>query len=116
MAVNRRSGWLAAATMVAALAMPVMVFAQDQGGQGQGQGQGNNGGGGGFGRRGNFDPAQFRQQMMDDIKTQLGATDDEFKALQPKIEKVFDDTRQLRAAQAMGFGGGRGGRRVRGFG
>lgn len=46
-----------------------------------------------------FDPAQFKQQRLDRIKEQLGATDDEWKVLQPKIEKVMD-------AQMAGFGGG----------
>jgi peptidoglycan hydrolase CwlO-like protein len=46
-----------------------------------------------------FDPAQFKQQRLDRIKEQLGSTDDEWKVLQPKIEKVMD-------AQMAGFGGG----------
>lgn len=52
-----------------------------------------------------FDPAAFKQQRLDRIKDQLSATDDEWKVLQPKIEKVMD-------AQMAGFGGGfgRGGR------
>jgi hypothetical protein len=54
--------------------------------------------------RGNFDPAQFRQQRLDRIKEQLGASEDEWKVLQPKLEKVFDAQRQTFA----GFGGGRG--------
>ena len=44
------------------------------------------GGGGRGGRGGGF--AQMRQQMMDQLKEKLGATDDEFKALQPKIEQI----------------------------
>lgn len=52
-----------------------------------------------------FDPAAFKQQRLDRLKEQLSATDDEWKVLQPKIEKVMD-------AQMAGFGGGfgRGGR------
>jgi peptidoglycan hydrolase CwlO-like protein len=46
-----------------------------------------------------FDPAQFKQQRLDRLKEQLAATDDEWKVLQPKIEKVMD-------AQMAGFGGG----------
>jgi hypothetical protein len=71
---------------------------------GQGQGQGRRGGGGG----GNFDPAQFRAQQMARIKDALGATDEEFTALQPKLEAVMTAQRDTRAG---GFGGGRGGRR-----
>ncbi|MCY2954368.1 MAG: hypothetical protein NTU53_20750 [Planctomycetota bacterium] len=69
------------------------------------------GGGGGRGNRGggNFDPAQMRQRMMDRMKEQLGATDDEWKVLMPKIEKVMQAQRDSRGG---GFGGmgGRGGR------
>lgn len=55
---------------------------------------------------GNFDPAQFRQRMMDRLKEQLGATDDEWKALEPKVEKVME----ARQASFGGFGFGRRGR------
>jgi hypothetical protein len=41
--------------------------------------------------RGNFDPAQFRQNRMDDLRDQMEVKDDtEWKAIQPLIEKVFD--------------------------
>ena len=42
--------------------------------------------------------------MMNNLKTQLGATDDEFTALQPKIQAVLD---AQRASQVRQFGGGR---------
>jgi hypothetical protein len=51
-----------------------------------------------------FDPAQFRQQRLDRIKEQLAASDDEWKVLSPKIEKVMDVQRNTFA----GFGGFRG--------
>ncbi len=54
-----------------------------------------------------FDPAQFRQRMLDRLKEELGTNDEEFKALQPKIEKVFQSQRDLNAGR---FGGRRGGR------
>ncbi|MGO8836026.1 MAG: hypothetical protein ACLQAH_09210 [Limisphaerales bacterium] len=63
------------------------------------------GGGGGGGRpgRGNFDPAQMQQRMMDNIKDQLGYTNDtEWNAVQPLIQKVMDSRRDV------GFGGGMG--------
>jgi hypothetical protein len=53
--------------------------------------------------RGNFDPAQFRERRLTQIKEQLGATDEEWKVLSPKIEKVM-------TAQFAGFGGRGGGR------
>lgn len=40
------------------------------------------------GRR-NFDPAQMRQMIMDNLKQALGASDEEMQALAPKIEKVM---------------------------
>lgn len=68
----------------------------------------NNGGGGG--RQGRGDPAQFRQRMLDRIKTELGTTDDEFAAISPKLEAVMKAQRESR-----GFGGP-GGRRGGGGG
>ncbi len=50
--------------------------------------------------RGNFDPAQFQQRMMDRYKEQLEIQDDtEWKAIQPLVQKVMD------ARMAVGFGG-----------
>lgn len=69
------------------------------------QGRGNRRGGG------NFDPAQFRQRMEERMKEQLGTTDDEWKVLQPKLEKVM--TAQRDSGRGFGGGGmfgGRGGR------
>ncbi len=61
--------------------------------------------------RGNFDPAQMRQFMMDRMKQTLEITDDaEWKAIQPLIEKVTEA--RMAAAPGMGrgmFGGRRGG-------
>jgi hypothetical protein len=51
--------------------------------------------------RGNFDPAQFRERRMNQIKEQLGASDDEWKVISPKVEKVM-------TAQRETFGGGGG--------
>jgi len=69
-------------------------------------GGGGNQGGGRQGR-GNFDPAQFQQRMMDRTKEQLEITDDaEWKAIQPLVQKVMD----ARMASMRGmFGGRRGG-------
>lgn len=54
----------------------------------------NNGGGGfggGGGGRGNFDPAQFRQRMMDGIRDRLEFTNDtDWNAVQPLVQKVMD--------------------------
>ncbi len=56
-------------------------------------------------RRGNFDPAQFRERYMTSIKEQLKADDDEWKVLSPKIEKLMTAQRDTRGAG--GFRGGR---------
>jgi hypothetical protein len=83
---------------------------QNNGGDQGGGGRRNRGGGGGGG--GGFDPAQFRQQRLDRIKEQLGAKDDEWKVLEPKIGKVID----AQTANFRGFGGGFGGRNRQGGG
>jgi hypothetical protein len=59
--------------------------------------------GGGGGRR-NFDPAQIRDFMMNNIKEQLEVTDNEWKVLSPKVERVL-----LAQAEVRGLG------RIRGF-
>jgi len=84
----------------------------------QGGGGGNQGGPGGGNRR---DPAQMRQ-MNDRMKVLLGATDDEWKLLQPQIEKVQTlqrtaaprNGRSLLFSDGNGDNGGRGGRGGRG--
>jgi hypothetical protein len=58
--------------------------------------------GGGQGGRGNFDPAQFQQRMMDTVKERLGFTNEtEWSAVQPLVQKVMDARRDM-----GGFGGG----------
>jgi hypothetical protein len=77
--------------------------------------QPNNGGPGGGGRqgRGNMDPAQRQQQMMDRLKETLEVTDDaEWKAMQPLVQKVADLNREIasdRMRMIFGRGGPRGG-------
>jgi hypothetical protein len=90
--------------LTALLAAPVL--AQDQGGGGNRPNRGGDqtqGGGNGQGR-GNFDPAQFRQRFEDNVKEQLGATDDEWKVIQPKLTKVFDARRASMGGMRGMFG------------
>jgi Spy/CpxP family protein refolding chaperone len=62
-------------------------------------------GGGGPGGRGNFDPAQFQQRMMERMKEQLEVTDDtEWKAIEPLVQKVMEARRDAMS----GMMGGRG--------
>jgi hypothetical protein len=64
---------------------------------------GNGGGPGGGGGRGNFDPAQMQQRMMDGIRDQLGYTNDtDWSAVQPLIQKVMDARRDVGAGGGMG--------------
>ena len=78
-------------------------------------GQGGQGGGGFGGRqgRGNFDPAQFQQRMMERYKEVLEVTDDaEWKAMQPLVQKVMDARRDTFGGMGRGMfgrGGPRGG-------
>jgi Spy/CpxP family protein refolding chaperone len=53
--------------------------------------------------RGNFDPAQFRQRMLDDLRDQLAVKDDaEWSAIEPKITKVFDLGREMMGNRMRG--------------
>lgn len=93
-----RSVLLAAALGVAMISGSVSAQDQNQGGQGQNRQDGER-------RRGNWDPAQMQQQMMERMKEQLKAPDDEWKVIEPKLSKVMTASRDLR----MGGFGGRGG-------
>src|SRR5213083_1071825 len=54
--------------------------------------------------RGNFDPEQMRQRMMERYREQLEVKgDDEWKVVSERINKVVDARREI------GFGGGPGG-------
>ena len=89
--------------MTAALALgSTSLQAQDNGGGGGGGGQGggDQNGGGMRRNRGNFDPAQMQQRIMDNIQDQLGFTNDtDWEAVKPLVQKVLDARREV------GFGG-----------
>jgi hypothetical protein len=96
------------------LASASLTFAQAQpqpGGTNPPAGGTTNGGNnnGGNRGRGNFDPAQFRAQMEARMKEQLGVNDDEWKVLQPKLEKVNTARNETRGGGFGGFGRNRGG-------
>jgi hypothetical protein len=111
---------------LASLALGILVFgttsanAQAQPGQGQGQGQRGQGrqrgNGNNQGQGGNFDPAAFRDRMMQRYKEQLGSNDEEWKVLQPKLEKVLNAQRDSRSSGGFTGRGGPGGRGNRGGG
>jgi len=85
------------------------LFAQDNGG-GPGGDQGGPGGNrGNRGNRGNFDPAQFQQRMNERIKERFGSTDEEWKAIEPLVQKVNEARMATLGGMGRGFMGGRGG-------
>ena len=97
--MKKMNQMLALAGIVAALCLSSGHLAA----QGQGQRGGNNGGG-----RGNFDPAQFQQRRMDRYKEQLEVTsDDEWKIIGDRVEKVMTAQREASIGRGGGFGGGR---------
>lgn len=62
------------------------------------------------GGRGNFDPEQMRQRMMERVKEQMEVkNDDEWKVLEPLVQKVMDTRRDVQMS-GMGRMFGRGGR------
>jgi hypothetical protein len=97
--------WLLVAALVLTMGMSASAFAQAQGGQGGGGNRGQNGGR----QRGNFDPAQMRERYMNQIKEQLASPDDEWKLIQPRLEKVLNAQRETRSSRFGSFGN-RGGR------
>lgn len=68
--------------------------------------------------RGNFDPEQFRQRMMERSREQLEVkSDDEWKLIEQRIDRVFQARRELGSGNRGGFGRpGGGGRRGGGDG
>ena len=68
-----------------------------------GEGRGQRGQGGD--RAGRME--EFRQQAAERMKTSLDATDEEWKVLQPRIEKVQTLSRQMQGGMAGMFGAGR---------
>jgi hypothetical protein len=108
--MNRWNKIFALAGIVAACLMANDSMAQNGGGGGGGGngGVGNGGGGGGGGRRnrGNFDPAQFRQMILDNAKTSLEVTnDDEWTVISGAIGKVLDAQQDVRSSAINGFRG-----------
>lgn len=110
----RRNSFLAVLLTVLVLSASSLMAqpagAGGAGGAGGGGGFGGAGGAGGRGGRGGFDPAA----QLENIKTALVASDDEWKVLQPKIEKLIAANNEVqqgnRGGRGGAGGGGRGGR------
>lgn len=78
--------------------------------QAQDNNQGGPGGGRGFRGRGNFDPAQMQQRMMERIREDMGVTnDDEWAVIEPRLQKVMEARRDANTGGGFGrmFRGGR---------
>jgi hypothetical protein len=84
--------------LICAMAGSAMAQQADQGGRGGRPGRGGTGGG-------NWDPSQWRQQALDRLKTELGAKDDEWQVLSPKVEKVMTLSFQSRFGRMRNRGG-----------
>lgn len=90
--MKRLNMWVGAASLAAVLCVGVQANAQDRPG------------------RGNFDPAQFRERMMEDTRERLEVKDDtEWKALQPMVQKVMDARMAVMRGSMGGMGRRRGG-------
>jgi hypothetical protein len=62
---------------------------------------------GGPGGRGNFDPAQMQQRMLERYKELLEVTnDDEWKAIEPRVTKVMEARRDSMSGMGRMFGRG----------
>ncbi len=70
----------------------------------QAQGRQNGQGGGPQGPRGNFDPAQMRQRMMEGVREQFDVKNDaEWQVIEQRLTKVMEARREV--GGAGGFGG-----------
>ncbi|MEI6232779.1 MAG: hypothetical protein WCT04_06995 [Planctomycetota bacterium] len=59
---------------------------------------------GGGRSRGGFDPAKMREQMTSRLKEQLAVSDDEWKAIQPKLDDLMKIQGESRASMRGLFG------------
>lgn len=107
--MQRRMVKIGVVACVLGLMVGGLSLAQQGGGN---QGGGRRGGQGG-GPGGGFDPAQARQRMAERMKEMLGADDQAWKVMEPRLMKVMELNRQANAGNRGMFGmfgrGGRGG-------
>jgi len=88
--MSKAGKWLALVTLAAAMTLGQNATAQDNNRQ-----------------RGNFDPAQMRQRMMERYKEMLEVTnDDEWKAIEPLVTKVMEARMQTMGGMGRGMFGG----------
>lgn len=98
---------------IVALSILALVIFGSSNAMAQQQRPGGRGQQGGPGGPGGFDPSQFMDMMMDRMQEQLAFSDEEWKAVRPLVQGVFE---KQRATRGPGMGGmfGRGGRGGRG--
>ncbi len=111
----RKTIWGVTAAVIVGLLLVSQSMSQprqrggNQGPGGPGGPQGMQGGPGGR----QFDPARMREMMEQRMREQLGATEQEWKVLGPRVMKVSELNRQIsgfgRGFGGPGFGGRRGG-------
>jgi hypothetical protein len=95
--------WIVMAGMAAMMSLGTsQVLAQPNSGGQRGPGAPGSGGRSGRG----FDPAQMQQRIMERYKEMLEVTnDDEWKAIEPRVQKVMDLRRDSFSGMARGFFG-----------
>jgi Spy/CpxP family protein refolding chaperone len=86
--------------LVILMATSLVMAQQPQGGQ---RGQRGQGGQRGQSMRGNFDPAQMQQRMLQGMQEQMGMTDAEMNAIKPLMTKVMGLRRDLQAGRMRGM-------------
>lgn len=96
---------------VLAVATQTLTAQENNGDRPRRNRDGQNGDQGGPGGRGNFDPAQFQQRMMERIREELSFTNDtDWNAVEPLVQKVMDTRREMGGGgMGMMFGRNRGG-------
>jgi hypothetical protein len=104
--LTRKTIWGVVAVFVV---VGLMLVGQTLSQPGQGGQRGQRGGTQGPGQRGpggQFDPERMRQMMEQRMQEALGATDDEWKVLGPRVMRVQDLNRQIGAGGRGMFGRG----------
>jgi hypothetical protein len=64
------------------------------------------------GQRGGFDPAAMQDRMLEMYKERLGATDDEWTIIKPRLAEVMKYSLNTRSMRGMGGRGNRGGQQT----
>ena len=106
--MTKTNRWIAIAAVAAALCSGASLGLAQQDNNNRGNDAGGQGGGG-RGFRGNFDPAQMQQMMMERLREEMEVKDDaEWKALEQLVQKVMDTRRQVEGDRMRGMSGRRG--------